>query len=39
MMNEHLELSNIIKGYHENKTRLISIVSAVFINFYNLCFF
>ena len=33
MMNEHLELSNIIKGYHENKTRLVSIVSAVLIIF------
>ena len=32
-MNEHLELSNIIKGYHENKTRLVSIVSAVLIIF------
>ena len=33
MMNEHLELSNIIKGYHENKTRLISIISAIFLIF------
>jgi len=32
-MNEHLELSNIIKGCHENKIRLISIVSAIFIIF------
>ena len=32
-MNEHLELSNITKGYHENKIRLISIVSAIFLIF------
>ncbi len=33
MMNEHLDLTNIIKAYHENKVRLVSIVLAVFIFF------
>jgi len=32
-MNEHLDLANIIKGYYENKARLVSIVLAVFIFF------